>query len=316
MPLDLYEEIVFPLTFPSFPSSPPLPPYQQPPYPSSSPRSKLVDCLLDEIIGLSLALDRPVKMPLDLYEEIVFPLTFPSFPSSPPLPPYQQQPSSTSSSSPRSKLVDCLLDEIIGLSLALDRPIKMPLDLYEGTALPTRVIGRGKDGILQLEAEEGEEGGREGRRRDVMAVMENVKPAWEIASAEFFRSMDTQEKRLCLIKSGADEIPKRRKGAQELDLALLPFLDETVRREARIALATEREDWDAVAVLEEGKSARGRVKDRLRKALQEGEDAGVVAMLEEEYIRLTAAKIDPTQDEGSYQRDLDQDDWYLKNRRT
>jgi hypothetical protein len=194
----------------------------------------------------------------------------------------------------------------------------MPLDLYEGTAVPTRILGRGKDGILQLEAlqEQEEGGGREGRRRDVVAVMENVKPAWEIASAEIFRKMDSQEKRLCLIKSGAEEIPKRRKGVQELDLALLPFLDETVRREARIALATERGDWDSVAVLEEGKSERGRVKDRLRKALEEGEDAGLVAMLEEEYIRLTVAKIDPTQDEGSYQRDLDQDDWYLKNRRT
>ncbi|GAB5032364.1 Hypothetical protein NocV09_00900570 [Nannochloropsis oceanica] len=229
----------------------------------------------------------------------------------------QEDPPSSSypESAPRRKLVDCLLDEVIGLSLAQDRPIKMPLDLYDATVRIARVVGRGKDGILQLEAAE-EEGGREGRRRDVVAVMENVKPAWEIASAEVFRNMDTQEKRLCLIKSGAEGIPKRREGPQELDLALLPFLDETVRREARIILAMERGDWKAVAVLEEGKSARGRVKDRLRKAVQEGEDAGVLAMLEEEFIRLTAAKLDPTQDEGSYQRDLDQDDWYLKNRRT
>lgn len=77
--------------------------------------------------------------------------------------------------------------------------------------------------------------------------------------------MDGQAKRLCLIKSGAEvciastfclsftassrsplhllthtqKIPKRRKGARELDLALLEYLDETVRRDARIALAIE-----------------------------------------------------------------------------
>jgi hypothetical protein len=32
-------------------------------------------------------------------------------------------------------------------------------------------------------------------------------------------------------------IPKRRKGPRELDVALLPFLDETVRSETRIAMA-------------------------------------------------------------------------------
>lgn len=34
-------------------------------------------------------------------------------------------------------------------------------------------------------------------------------------------------------------IPKRRQGPQELDLAMLEYLDEDVRREARIALAAE-----------------------------------------------------------------------------
>eukprot|EP00624_Nannochloropsis_granulata_P000664 evm.model.NODE_12607_length_16021_cov_57.992634.4 len=45
-------------------------------------------------------------------------------------------------SASRRKLVDCLLDEVIGLSLAQDRPIKMPLDLYDATVRVTRVVGR------------------------------------------------------------------------------------------------------------------------------------------------------------------------------
>lgn len=35
----------------------------------------------------------------------------------------------------------------------------------------------------------------------------------------------------------SQSIPKRRKGPRELDVALLPFLDETVRSETRIAMA-------------------------------------------------------------------------------
>lgn len=212
----------------------------------------------------------------------------------------------------RGKLVDCLLDEVVGLALELDSPIKMPEDLYEGTAVPTQALQRGADGVLSLVAEKDRD--NEGRVRDLMRLMESVKPAWEIGSAAEFGRLDAQAKRLCLIKSGAEDIPKRRQGPLELDLALLPFLDETVRREARIALATARGDWATVEKLQAEKSERGKVKDRLRQAKEEGDEA-LVAVLEEEYVRLTVAKIDPTQDEGSYQKDLDQDDWYLKNRR-
>lgn len=42
----------------------------------------------------------------------------------------------------------------------------------------------------------------------------------------------------------------------------------------------------------------------------------LAAELEAVYERLTVARLDPTQDEGSYQKDLDVDDWYLKSRQT
>ena len=207
--------------------------------------------------------------------------------------------------------MDCLLDEVVGLSLELGRGIGMPEDLYEGTAVPTQALAR-ENGVLRLQAEKDRD--NEGRVRDLMRKMDEVKPAWEITTAAEFRSMSPQDKRLSLIKSGAEDIPKRRQGPQELDLAMLSYLDETVRREARIALATEAGDWDAVAKLNEGKSKRGLLKDRIRAAVEAG-DAELVAQLEEEFARLTTARLDPTQDEGSYQKDLDVDDWYLKNRR-
>jgi len=260
---------------------------------------------------------RPQGQSVDRLELLLFDALFRFIPpvSSFFPPPTTVQVGTAPSEQGRAMLVDCLIDEVVGFAIALNRAIKMPVDLYEGTAVASRVLGRGSDGILQLEAVgEGEEAA-ERRKENMMTVMENVRPAWEISSVEAFRSMDSRSKRLSLIKSGADTIPKRRQGPQELDIALLPYLDETVRREARIALAVEREDWSTVSALEANKSERGRVKDRLRAALAEG-DAALVARLEENYVRLTVAKMDPTQDEGSYQKDLDQDDWYLRSRRT
>ena len=35
----------------------------------------------------------------------------------------------------RNKIVDCLLDEVIGLSLTMERAIAMPEYLYEGTVV-------------------------------------------------------------------------------------------------------------------------------------------------------------------------------------
>lgn len=128
-------------------------------------------------------------------------------------------------------MVDCTLDEVVGVALALNRPIAIPEDLFEGTVvrilistslhdsvkrldiprpvltrqqakdklamrcitpgLPaatyvqvqTRSTGR-KGGIIQLEAEVDKENAK--RVRDLMAKMDAVKPAWEIKTATEF----------------------------------------------------------------------------------------------------------------------------------
>jgi hypothetical protein len=45
-------------------------------------------------------------------------------------------------------------------------------------------------------------------------------------------------------------------------------------------------------------------------------DLELAQELEEQFVLLTMTKMDPTLDEGTYQKDLDQDDWYVRSRRT
>ena len=72
--------------------------------------------------------------------------------------------------------------------------------------------------------------------------------------------------------------------------------------------ALEAGDLGAAAALEAGTSRRGALLAQMRAAVAE-ERFGRAAELAAELRVETARRIDVTQDEGSYDRYLDQDDW-------
>lgn len=94
---------------------------------------------------------------------------------------------------------------------------------------------------------------------------------------------------------------------------LLPWLDETVRREIRIGEAVRRENYSEAAALQADQSERSRVKFELDRAVEE-ERYLDAKDLKKRLDRLTDMRADPTQDEGSYDPYLDQDEWYVPNR--
>ena len=77
--------------------------------------------------------------------------------------------------------------------------------------------------------------------------------------------------------------------------------------------ALEAGDLGAAAALEAGTSRRGALLAQMRDAVAE-ERFGRAAELASELRAETARRIDVTQDEGSYDRYLDQDDWYAQQR--
>lgn len=101
-----------------------------------------------------------------------------------------------------------------------------------------------------------------------------------------------------------------------LDELLLPLIDESVRRQYLIRDAEIRQDWETVRELESQKSRRQIALENAEEAREMYGDESLEALQwEEEAERYSNLRADVTQDEGSYSRFLDKDDWYEENNR-
>lgn len=98
-----------------------------------------------------------------------------------------------------------------------------------------------------------------------------------------------------------------------LDELLLPLIDEPVRRQYRIREAERRGDSELVAELKASKTKLQKARENAEAARSKG--AGDAAdKWESEAELLESLRADVTQDEGSYSRFLDRDDWYERDR--
>lgn len=98
-----------------------------------------------------------------------------------------------------------------------------------------------------------------------------------------------------------------------LDDLLLPLIDESVRRQYLIRDAEQRNDFDTVRQLEEQQSRR-QVALELAQEAQELGDEESAAEWGDEAELLASLRADVTQDEGSYSRWMDRDEWYERDR--
>ena len=98
-----------------------------------------------------------------------------------------------------------------------------------------------------------------------------------------------------------------------LDALLIPLIDETVRKDYTIREAIKRNDMSLVEELISKKSNRQQVQERFELAQACG-NTPLVKQLENELKVLDVVRADVTQDEGSYSRFLDKDDWYENDR--
>ena len=98
-----------------------------------------------------------------------------------------------------------------------------------------------------------------------------------------------------------------------LDELLLPRIDESVRRQYRIRQAQQRGDTDLVQALEQEKSSRQQAQEAADTARALGQDQEADRWQQEAEL-LESLRADVTQDEGSYSRFLDRDEWYERER--
>lgn len=91
------------------------------------------------------------------------------------------------------------------------------------------------------------------------------------------------------------------------------IMDEVERRELGIRLAADNEMYGIAAELQRGRSKRGKILARMKEAERDEKWTEVLYLGQE--LRIMERQIaDITAEPGSYNRDLDQDDWYRPNR--
>ncbi len=143
------------------------------------------------------------------------------------------------------------------------------------------------------------------------AVVASATAPWEISSLEELRALSLEAKARSALAAGLQP-PRARAATDEGLTALLePLLDEAVRRQLQIARAVDEEDFATAATLKAATSRRGRLMDAARAAFSAGryaEAAEVALELRTESER----RMDVTLDEGAYDKDLDQDEWYAQ----
>ena len=111
-----------------------------------------------------------------------------------------------------------------------------------------------------------------------------------------------------VLRAGANNNESNGKGPGPLDDLLLPLIDESVRRQFLIRDAERRQDFDTVRELKDQKSRRQAVLELANEAKEVGND-DAAALWETEAEFYASLRADVTQDEGSYSRFMDQDEW-------
>lgn len=133
-----------------------------------------------------------------------------------------------------------------------------------------------------------------------------VGKVWQL-TAEDVLALSDDQLRLALRK---ENVPIRsNESRQSLLGKIIDFMDEVHRRELGIKMAADQEMYDVAAKLQKGRSRRGKLLADLRQAEQIG-NWNEVTKLAAEMKQIEARAHDVTLEPGSYDPDLDQDDWY------
>jgi len=229
-------------------------------------------------------------------------------------------------------VVTCTPDELVALSAVLDLPIYMPEELFDSSAVDARLINYGSDdddgnggesssnmaGKMTIyapvfrSAQQRTAWERQGSGRTAPSSRPDIRPAWEIFDAKTFFGMSSAEKRATLRASGVTSLPRPREGLDSLDRALVDKMDDAVRAEVLRMRAAQQ----GAPLLGGNAPASGRqaVLQQLAQALEDG-DVARAESLREKFVLMTERRADPTQQEGTYDRFLDQDEWYQEQRR-
>lgn len=215
-------------------------------------------------------------------------------------------------------LLPCHRDELVSLALHSGLPVCVDRALYLAMAMDADLVKGGGAGGVRIEATLAP------TATASSTTTRTTSAAWQIFSPEQFLRMDSLDKRALLRASGVRDLPRPRQGRGALDRALLAVMDDAVRSEVvrlsggpwigrRSKDGGEDAGGPSLTASGSGDGSRAELLRSISDALERG-DQSEAERLREEFALRTRLRADPTQALGSYDRFLDQDDWYAKER--
>ncbi len=231
-----------------------------------------------------------------------------------------------------AKLVDCYLDEAMGLHFATDIPIVTSKSLYERVSvdglLEQRYFVSPKVNIVRAPYFEDRRDAQiwEGTMASSRArPPKKVKLVGEIEDASTFLSMRLSEKRACLRASGIKSMPRPREGPRMVDAVMIPLLDEEVAYEVLRRLGETRGDFAAAAQMSDFESRKPEIARAYNEALKAGREEEAQKLMAE-FNSLSTLRYDPSNpdeevyaagpgdgDEGKGGFDIEE--WYWEQRK-
>eukprot|EP00607_Mallomonas_marina_P001021 CAMPEP_0182426018 /NCGR_PEP_ID=MMETSP1167-20130531/12496_1 /TAXON_ID=2988 /ORGANISM="Mallomonas Sp, Strain CCMP3275" /LENGTH=310 /DNA_ID=CAMNT_0024607157 /DNA_START=586 /DNA_END=1518 /DNA_ORIENTATION=+ len=242
-------------------------------------------------------------------------------------------------------VIECHVDELIGFSTALGLPVCVQTQLYESLTVDAVMSRDASTGKLSIRAPYPVTGDTPESVSSSLSspTTEDAVPVWEILDPEQILSMSQADKRATLRASDVRTLPRPREGEAALDAVLLDLADDAVRREVlrrsrgmpreeerRVENTNRDRDLEQEQEEEEedefmrysalpasamlGDNKRQVLLREMGEAIDEG-DMKRAETLREQFLMYTSLRADPTQPEGSYSPYLDQDDWYMEQRR-
>ena len=135
---------------------------------------------------------------------------------------------------------------------------------------------------------------------------------WQKYNVDEFLSMSSIKKRDLLRASGVTDLPRPREGEGRLNELLMGYMDSSVRNEYQQRLSQSKQSTTSSSSSSSSSKVVKVFSSRRHELLQlmaaslESSDTEQAASYREEFARLTRLRADPTQEEGAYDRFLDQ----------
>ena len=221
-----------------------------------------------------------------------------------------------------AKFVECYMDELMGLHLALGIPVIISDSLYSRVAVDG-LIYKPKDTENMFMKCPYFDTEREQRLWSRQLEEARAKPAKtvlkvnQISDATTFLKMRLSEKRACLRSSGILALPRPREGPKKVDAMMIPLLDEEVAYEVLRRLGETRGDFDMAADMQDFESRKPKLARLYKEAMTNG-DLTKARELVAEMNSLATLAYDPNNPEDETVKGkggFDIEEWYYEQRK-